>query len=141
VDDGTVPLTEAAARALRLRVLPERLAVARLAASAALPAWADGPGLVSVTRRGGELSIVCAEGRVPADVRAERRWRALEVAGPIAFDQVGVLHALTGPLARAAVSLFALSTFDTDLVLVREETVERAVEALRAAGHRVESES
>ena len=103
-----------------------------------MPGWAEGPGLVSITRRGEELSVVCAEDRVPAEARAERGWRVLEVQGPIAFEEVGVLHALTGPLARAAVSVFALATFDTDLVLVREETVERAVEALRAAGHTVE---
>ncbi|MGZ6029702.1 MAG: ACT domain-containing protein [Myxococcaceae bacterium] len=114
--------------------------MARLPGSAAMPGWADGPGLVSITRRAEELSIVCPDGRVPADVRAERGWRALEVQGPIAFQEVGVLHALTGPLARAAVSVLALATFDTDLVLVREETLARAVEALRAAGHQVEDE-
>ena len=72
-------------KALRLRVLPGRLAVARLPGTATLPGWADGPGLVSITRREGELSIVCAEARVPADVRAERGWRALEVEGTIDF--------------------------------------------------------
>jgi hypothetical protein len=111
--------------------------VARLDGPASFPAWADGPGLVSVTRRGDELSVVCDEGRVPAGVRAERGWRALEVQGPIDFSAVGVLHALTGPLAGAGISVFALATFDTDVVLVREETLERAVEALRAAGHRI----
>lgn len=94
--------------------------------------------MVSITRRAGELSVVCAEERVPSAVRAERGFRALELEGPIDFQEVGVLHALTGPLARAAVSLFAVSTFDTDLVLVREETLARALEALRGAGHRVE---
>lgn len=112
--------------------------MARLPGSVAVPPWADGPGLVSITRRGEELSIVCADGRVPAEVRAERGWRALEVEGPIPFEAVGVLHALTRPLARAGVSVFAVATFDTDLVLVREETLDRAVEALRAAGHVVE---
>ena len=59
--------------------------MARLPGTAALPAWADGPGLVSITRREGELSIVCADGRVPPDIQAERGWRALEVAGPLDF--------------------------------------------------------
>ena len=103
-----------------------------------IPAWADGAGLVSITRRGDELSIVCAEERVPADVRAERGWRALEVEGPIDFQEVGVMHALTGPLARAGISVLAIATFDTDLILVREQTLAGAVEALRAAGHRIE---
>lgn len=139
MDHGAVPLSEGSpARSLELRLLPGRLAVVQLPGAAAVPVWADGPGVVSITRRAGELSVVCAEERVPPDARAERGWRALEVQGPIAFQEVGVLHALTGPLARAAVSLFALSTFDTDLVLVREEALLRAREALHAAGHRVD---
>ncbi len=138
MDDGAVPLSETA-KSLRLQLLPGRLAVARLSGTDPVPAWVDGPGVVSITRRAGELSVVCADARVPVEVRAERGWRALEVEGPIDFQEVGVLHALTGPLSRAAVSVFAIATFDTDLVLVREETLARAVEALRAAGHRIDA--
>ena len=123
---------------LRLRLLPGRLAVARLPGTAAVPGWADGPGLVSITRREGELSIVCADARVPAEVRAERGWRALEVEGPIDFQELGVMHGLTGPLAGAGVSVLAVSTFDTDVLVVREETLARAVDALRATGYAVE---
>lgn len=122
----------------RLSLLPGRLTVARLPGTAALPAWADGAGFVSITRREGELSIVCADERVPADVRAERGWRALEVEGPLDFQMVGVLYALTAPLARAGISVFAVATFDTDVLLVREETLSRAVDALREAGVAVE---
>jgi uncharacterized protein len=93
---------------------------------------------VSITRREGELSILCAEQRVPADVRAERGWRALEVEGPIDFQVVGLMHALTGPLARAGVPVLTVATFDTDLLVVREETLTRAVEALRAGGFAVD---
>jgi hypothetical protein len=125
-------------KGLRLRVLPGRLAVARLPGTAAVPGWADGPGLVSITRREGELSIVCADARVPAEVRAERGWRALELEGPIDFQELGVMHGLTGPLAGAGVSVLALSTFDTDVLVVREQTLARAVEALRAAGYAVD---
>ncbi|HEY1905750.1 MAG TPA: ACT domain-containing protein [Myxococcaceae bacterium] len=128
-------------RGLRLRVLPGRLAVARLPGTAALPGWADGPGLVSITRREGELSIVCAEARVPAEVRAERGWRAVEVEGPLDFQELGVMHGLTGPLAGAGVSVLAISTYDTDVLVVREETLARAVEALRAAGYAVDEAS
>jgi hypothetical protein len=125
-------------KGLRLRVLSGRLAVARLPGTAAVPGWADGPGLVSITRREGELSIVCADARVPAEVRVERGWRALEVEGPLDFQELGVMHGLTGPLAGAGVSVLAISTFDTDVLVVREETLARAVEALRAAGYAVE---
>lgn len=108
--------------------------MARLPGTAPVPAWADGTGFVSITRRQGELSIVCADERVPAEVRAERGWRALEVEGPIDFQVVGLLHGLTGPLAQAGISVFAVATFDTDVLLVREEALPRAVEALRGAG-------
>lgn len=123
---------------MRFLLLPGRLAVARLPGTAAPPAWAEGKGLVSITRREGELSIVCADERVPQDVRAERGWRALEVAGTIDFQVVGLMHALTGPLARAGVSVFTIATFDTDLVLVREATLARAIEALRESGYPVD---
>lgn len=123
---------------MRLLLLPGRLAVARLPGTAPLPAWADGTGLVSITRREGELSIVCADDRVPPEVRAERGWRALEVVGPIDFQVVGLMHGLTGPLARAGISVFAVATFDTDLLLVREATLRRAVEALREAGYHID---
>ena len=84
-----------------------------------------------------ELSVVCAADAVPAGVRAERGWKALAVDGPLAFELTGILAGLTGVLARAGVPLFALSTHDTDLLLVREADLERAVAALRAAGHEV----
>ena len=119
-------------------VIPGRLAVARLPGAAEVPGWAWGPGLVSVTRRGDELSIVCAEGRVPVEVRAERAFRALEVQGPIPFEVVGVLRALAVPLGEAGISIFAIATYDTDVILVREADLVRAAEALRGAGHEVE---
>lgn len=112
--------------------------MARLASSADIPGWVWGPGLVSVTLRGEELSIVCDEGRVPVEVRAERGFRALEVVGPIPFEVVGVLRALAVPLGDAGISIFAIATYDTDVVLVREADLTRAVEALRGAGHGVE---
>jgi len=127
-----------AARAPVLRLLPGRLGVARLEGGAPIPAWADGAGVVSITRRAGELSIVCAEARIPAEVRVQRGWRALEVAGPLDFQETGILASIAAPLAAAGISLFAVATFDTDLVLVREATLSRAVEALRQAGCQVQ---
>jgi hypothetical protein len=120
-----------------LRVLPGRFAVCRLAADEAVPAWADGGAVNSVTRTAEELSVVCAEERAPADAKCERGWRIFQVAGPLDFALTGILAAIAGPLARAGVSMFALSTFDTDYVLVKEENRAKAVEALEAAGHSV----
>ena len=90
-------------------------------------------------RTDAELSVVCDEGAVPEGVRAERGWRALRLRGPIPFEETGVLAGLLAPLAEAGVSIFALSTYDTDVVLVKDRQLAAAVGALRAAGMAVEN--
>jgi uncharacterized protein len=125
------------ASVLVLRALPGELAVARLPADAPAPAWAASGALSSVTRTARELSVVCAAEAVPAGVRCERGWRALAVDGPLDFALTGVLAALAAPLAAARVPLFALSSFDTDHLLVRAGDLGRAAQALRRAGHDV----
>jgi len=120
---------------LTLSLLPTRFAVARLPSEAPLPAWAIAGQAWSVTRTADELSIVAAEEDVPEGVVAERGWRALRVAGTLDFGLTGILASLTAPLAAARVSIFAISTYDTDLVLVREIQLEAARNALVAAGH------
>ena len=124
------------ARRLDLDLLPPTLAVCRLPAGAPTPDWAAGEPC-SVTRTPEELSIVCAQDRVPADVRHEGGWRCFAVRGPLAFELTGVLASLAAPLAEAGVPVFALSTFDTDYLLVPGERLEQAVNALAAAGHRL----
>ena len=119
-----------------LDLLPQRLAICQLPADEAVPAWVSGP-FVSVTRTAGELSIVCAEGLAPAGTKCECGWRMLRVAGPLDFALTGILAAIAAPLADAGVSIFAVSTFDTDYVMVKEENLGKAVESLRAAGHSV----
>ncbi len=120
-----------------LHLLPGCFAICRLAADAGVPAWATGGGFSSVTRTADELSVVCAEDVVPAGAKCERGWRILQVAGPLEFSLTGVLADIAAPLADAGVSIFAISTFDTDYVLVKDENLARAVDVLRAVGHRV----
>ncbi|HEU4404890.1 MAG TPA: ACT domain-containing protein [Polyangiaceae bacterium] len=122
---------------LRLEVLAEPLAVCRLGPRDPAPAWASSGPLQALVRSEGELSAVCADRAVPPGVRAERGFRALRVAGPLDFALTGVLAAIAAPLAREGVSIFAVSTFDTDYVLVREGDLGRALAALAAAGHDV----
>jgi hypothetical protein len=122
---------------LRLAVLPERLAVCRLRPEEAIPEWASTAGFSSVTRTREELSVVCAETAVPDDVRCERGWRALVVAGPLDFGLIGVIASLAEPLARAGVPIFVLSTFDTDYLLVKESRLAEAGAVLSAAGHEI----
>ncbi|MBN1643082.1 MAG: ACT domain-containing protein [Anaerolineae bacterium] len=112
-----------------------RLAICRLAPHDPLPAQDLGAPFWSVTRTSDELSVVLPEDAVGAGWRAEPGWRCLQVAGPLDLALTGVLHALSAPLAAAGIPLFALSTFDTDYLLVREDDLARAIEALARAGH------
>ena len=116
-----------------ISVQPDRLAVCRLAADAPLPAWlfhAESH-FLSLTRTLEETSIVCPEDDLPPSLtRAKRGWRALKLEGPIPFEEAGVLAGIAAPLAEAGIPLFALSTFDTDYVLVRERDLARAREVL-----------
>lgn len=121
---------------LTLHAVEGSLAVCRLAPAAAVPAWAFEQGvLCSVTRTPEELSVVCPETAVPLGTQCERGWRALKVQGPLDFGLTGVLDALTDPLAQAGISIFAISTYDTDYLMVRESQIQEASAALRAAGH------
>ena len=122
---------------LHLTVEPGRFSVCRLPAEAPLAGWMWIGSIVSITRRADELSVVCEESAVPEDVQAETGWRALTVAGPLDFALTGILAELATVLAEAGVSIFALSTFDTDVLLVRADALSRAVAALEAAGHQV----
>jgi heme-degrading monooxygenase HmoA len=135
---GRFAVVEAAAPRrphLRLRLLPGELAVVRLKPGTALPAWGRTGPLASVVWTADETSIVCDAAAVPGEELAERGFRAFALLGPIPFTSTGVLASLTEPLARAGISLFALSTYDTDYVLVKEAVRAAAEDALRTAGH------
>jgi hypothetical protein len=90
-----------------------------------------------VTRSPEELSVVCEQDQVPADVRAERGWRLLQVRGPLDFGLTGILASLTEPLAGASISVFAFSTFDTDYLMVREGDLDQGIATLNAARHSI----
>lgn len=122
----------------RFVVVEGELGIVRLGSRDAVPAWADGA-FASITRTADELSIVCPASRMPAGLRSEAGWTALKLIGPFPFDQIGVLASIVGPLAEAGVSVFALSTFDTDYVLVKSEDLPATVTALTRAGHLHES--
>ena len=118
-------------------MLEERLSVCRLDAGADVPARATRASFFSVTRTRDELSVVCPEEVVPEGAIRERGWRALKLEGPFDLSVVGILVSVASPLAQAGASIFAVSTFDTDYVLVRETQLDLAVDTLRENGHRV----
>ena len=122
----------------RLQLLPDSNAVCRLERDAAVPDWATRGAFCSVIRTGAELSVVCPDARVPAGVKREAGWRVLMVEGPLDFSLTGVLASLTSPLAREGISVFALSTFDTDCLLVKQQQLDRAVQALTGEGYDVD---
>jgi hypothetical protein len=122
---------------LTLTVLPDTFAVCRLDAGAVIPPWATTGSFLSITRTAEELSVVCLQSLVPNGLRCERDWRCVQLAGPIPFSTVGVLASLVQPLAEVGISLFTISTFDTDYLLVKAADLERAIDAWRKCGHTV----
>ena len=92
-----------------------------------------------IGRTDAETSVVCLSAHAPVHCLArEDGWRAFRVAGQMDFGLTGVLAGLATVLAQASVSIFALSTFDTDYILVKKENLSKALEALASAGHEVE---
>lgn len=122
---------------LNLTVVDGIFAVCKLGAGATIPAWATAGHFFSITRTADELSIVCHQDAMPEDIPGERGWRCLRVAGTTAFSVVGVLASLVAPLAEAGIAVFAISTFDTDYLLVKEKDLASAVDALRRRGHTI----
>lgn len=122
-------------RRLNYRVHQRLFAVCRLDAGAQIPEWLPEVEWSSVTRTPDELSIVCEEPAVPEGVRKQGGWRRIELIGPFDFALTGILASILSPLAGAEVPIFAVSTFDTDWILVPGEHLEKAKRALAAAGH------
>lgn len=123
---------------LELSVLPGAFAVCRLPAGSELPAWFEPGPFASVAWTADEVSLTCPQQQVPIEEEdCERDWCCLKLQGPIPFQSTGVLLRILQPLAQANLGIFAISTFDTDYVLVKRASCEAAVAALVQAGHRV----
>jgi hypothetical protein len=120
---------------LTLSLLPGGYSICKLEPERDIPQWAIRNGFWSVTKTPHELSIVCSEDNVPDDIKAERGWRILGVQGPLDFSMTGVLNSLTQPLAKSRISVFVLSTYRTDYLMIREKDLESAIITLRAQGH------
>jgi uncharacterized protein len=120
---------------LKFRQLPGRYAIIRLAPGAPIPDWSAKGDFTSITRTADELSIVCSMENLPAEVHFQYRWICLKLDGPFAFSQTGILLSFIEPLSYRNVPIFAVSTFDTDYVLVQEEYSQSALDALIAMGH------
>jgi uncharacterized protein len=120
---------------LKFRQLPGPYAIFRFSASAPIPDWAAKGDFTSVTRTAEELSIVCRADIVPKNVDPGPRWLCLKLEGPFPFSQTGILLSFIEPLSGIGIPIFAISTYDTDYVLVPEESAEGAISALQRAAH------
>lgn len=122
-----------------LTVPRDHLAICRLDSRQPLPSWAKGAKdeFFSATRTPDELSLIVAESRAPREAKCERGWRLIKVQGPLDFDLIGIIAGLSGTLADAGISIFALSTYETDYVMVKQADFEQALAALRRSGYPV----
>lgn len=120
---------------LTFRRLLEPYAIVRQPPDATVPAWATKGEFTSITRTGDELSIVCPADNLPHDVEVEHHWMCLKLQGPFPFSQTGVLLSFIEPLSSKGIPIFAISTYDTDYVLIQEEWAGAAINALERAGH------
>jgi hypothetical protein len=116
---------------LPLRIEPYLLSVVKLSPHESY-AWAETSRFFSITRSDDELSVVCETALVPPG-RAHHQpsWRALKINTMLDFSMVGVLAGISGILAKAGVSIFVVSTFNTDYILVKEDLLSTASAVLR----------
>ena len=121
---------------LTLSLLPDNYSICRLGPAADIPPWAQAGNFFSITRTEEELSLVCSQEVVPDGVLCEKGWRCIMVVGPLDFSLTGILASLTASLTEVGISVFAISTFDTDYLLVKADNLKRAVLKLQEAGHR-----
>ena len=122
---------------MKLEQFPETLAVVRLAPGAEIPAWAESSSLFSITATARETSLVCARRSVPKKAQQAGPFTAFAVEGPLDFSLTGILAELLQPLAEIEISIFTISTFDTDWILVPQGDADRAAEEWRRRGHEV----
>jgi len=133
---STNPASIAPRPSLKYSRVSGQFAVCRLPADAAVPEWPLSGNLFSITRTADELSIVCEAHAVPPNIKHEADWVCLKLEGPFPFTQTGVLTSFLQPLSDRAIPIFAISTFDTDYVFLKESWLDKAHDALRDAGHR-----
>ncbi len=127
---------------LKLKVLDDDLCICRLEPSARIPAWITTGTFFSITRTEEELSIVCSRNTMSEDTGSqmvcEKEWKCIKVEGPLDLSLIGILAHLSSALADAGISIFAISTYDTDYLLVKEKELENAIIVLISHGYSVD---
>jgi hypothetical protein len=122
---------------MNLTILDTTFSVIKLPKTEEIPSWASKGELFSITRTIEELSIVCASSNVPDNILkdVEHDWKCIKVEGILDFGLTGILSSLANPLADNNISIFAISTFNTDYLLVKLHSIEKAKSVLENARH------
>lgn len=123
-------------KTLKFTILPEPFSIHRLKANASLPKQAFAGSFSSITRTGEELSIVCPDTVLLDAEKSQPGYACLMVNGPLKLDQTGILAGISATLAKAEVPIFAVSTYNTDYILIPHEKLPAARQALEASGHK-----
>jgi len=115
---------------LTLSVLPEKLGICHFDKKSPIPGWAMDISFCSITRTKDELSVVCPQDKIPGGVLTEKDWRAFKLEGAADIFSVGIIASLSQPLAEAGISLFNISTYETNYILVEEKNLVKSKEIL-----------
>lgn len=122
---------------LTMKLLKEKFGVCRLDKNELIPEWSKTSDFFSITRTSDELSIVCPQNNIPSDIKCENDWRILKVEGPLDFSLIGILSSISTILAQNKISIFAISTYDTDYILVKDKDIESAINVLSNENYEV----
>lgn len=116
---------------LNLQLLPAIYGVCKLSPNDSIPKWATASTFYSITKTSEELSIVCLQENIPSSIQCEKDWRILKIKGPLDFSLIGILSSLSNLMALNQISIFALSTYDTDYILIKQKDIDNAIQMLR----------
>lgn len=115
---------------LTMKLLTGKYGVCRLDKTDLIPEWAKNSNFFSITKTLDELSIVCVQDNIPNNIKCEKDWRILKIEGPLDFSLTGILAPISTILAQKGISIFAVSTYDTDYILVKDKDIDNAILAL-----------
>jgi len=122
---------------LTMKLIKEKYGVCRINPNELIPEWAQNSDFFSITKTCDELSIVCSQDAIPNDIKCEKDWKILKIEGPLDFSLVGILASISTILAQKGISIFAISTYDTDYILVKNKDIDNAIQALTTERYEV----
>ncbi|CAH9057774.1 hypothetical protein PSECIP111951_01737 [Pseudoalteromonas holothuriae] len=120
-----------------LQLLNQTFTIHSLDCDAAIPSAVVNANIFFIAKTEDELSVVCPSNIQLDSFAAEGDWKALEVIGPLGFSLTGIMANISGVLAKAQISIFSVSTYDTDYILVKQQQIDAAIKALKKDGYLV----